>query len=535
MNFKFLLLLTLAVFAFEKRAMAQVDVTSTGGTSSATYSTLGAAFTEINNGTHTGTITIGISANTSESATATLSASGTGSASYSAITISPTGGAGRTISGAITAGSPLIDLSGADNVTFDGVNSGGNSLTISNTTASATTGTCTFRFINGATGNTITKCTVLGSFSGTLATNGGNIFFSTDGSTSNGNDNNTISYCDITAAGSNLPSKCIYMNGSTTTAAIANSGNSFLYNNIYDYFLTSGSAGVYASTGNSDVTVRYNKFYQTSSRTYTATGTMYGVYFSNTTYGNNINISDNTIGYASSSGTGTLTLTGSGFAGAFQGIYVAIMSTSSYAYINRNTISDISITSSSGVLYGINNGSSASSNDIYIDTNTVANITVTTSTGAIYGIIWTSATNLYARGNTVNNISRNTAGVMYGIYSGSSSVNEYINYNTVSNLSNSATSTSTVTIRGIYQLTAAGIKQFTYNTIHSLSIPSSTGTANVLEGMRVNYGTTVSITGNTIYNLTGVANTLVGFGTAGTSGSATFTINKNKIYGLQSS
>jgi hypothetical protein len=362
---------------------AQVDVTASGGTASASYSTLGDAFTQINNGTHTGTISIGISANTTETATATLNASGSGAASYSSISISPTGGASRTISGAITAGSPLIDLSGADNVTFDGLNSGGNSLTISNTTASTTTGTCTMRFINGATGNVITKCTILGSFNGTLATNGGNIFFSTDGSTANGNDNNTISYCDITAAGSNLPSKAIYLNGSTSNATIANSNITIQNNNIYDFFLTTGSAGVYATTGNTDLTVRFNKFYQTGTRTYTAGGTMYGVYFSNTTYGNNINISDNTVGYASSTGTGTLTLTGSGFAGAFQGISLAIMTTSSTAYLNRNTVSDISLTSSSGLLYGIVNASGASSNTIYIDTNTVSNLTLTTSTGVL--------------------------------------------------------------------------------------------------------------------------------------------------------
>nr|MBP6304211.1 hypothetical protein [Bacteroidia bacterium] len=136
----FLVALMCLVFASHKLS-AQVDVTASGGTASASYSTLAAAFTEINNGTHTGTISIGISANTTETATATLNASGSGAASYSSISISPTGGASRTISGAITAGSPLIDLSGADNVTFDGLNSGGNSLTISNTTASTTSGT----------------------------------------------------------------------------------------------------------------------------------------------------------------------------------------------------------------------------------------------------------------------------------------------------------------------------------------------------------------------------------------------------------
>src|SRR6185436_12155073 len=110
---------------------------------------------------------------------AVLNASGAGAASYASILITPTGGAARTISGAIAAGSPLIDLNGADNVTIDGLNTGGNSLTIANTTVSATSGTATIRFIGGATGNTITNANLLGSGTSSVATNGAIVFFST--------------------------------------------------------------------------------------------------------------------------------------------------------------------------------------------------------------------------------------------------------------------------------------------------------------------------------------------------------------------
>ena len=112
---------------------AQVDVNSSGGTMMASYTTLADAFMAINSGTHTGTITINISGNTTEPAAgAILNASGAGAASYSSILVKPTGGATRTIIGAANAGSPLIDLNGADNVTFDGLNTGGNALTIDN-------------------------------------------------------------------------------------------------------------------------------------------------------------------------------------------------------------------------------------------------------------------------------------------------------------------------------------------------------------------------------------------------------------------
>lgn len=126
--------LALLAFGFaSSAALAQVDV-STGGPPTS-YVTLKDAFDAINAGTHTGTITIAITADTAETAPAVLNASGSGAASYTAIGLSPSGGAMRTISGAIAAGSPLIDLNGADNITIDGLNTGGNGLTISNTTA----------------------------------------------------------------------------------------------------------------------------------------------------------------------------------------------------------------------------------------------------------------------------------------------------------------------------------------------------------------------------------------------------------------
>jgi hypothetical protein len=74
------------------------------------------------------------------------------------LTISPSG-ATRTISGSVAA--PLLNFNGADNVIIDGLNTGGNSLTISNTSTAA--GTSTIRFINDATNNIIRNCTIEGS------------------------------------------------------------------------------------------------------------------------------------------------------------------------------------------------------------------------------------------------------------------------------------------------------------------------------------------------------------------------------------
>src|ERR1044072_2820406 len=86
------------------------------GTTPTAYATLQLAFAAINAGTHTGAITIDVCGDSTETVTSLLNASGVGSSSYTSIVMSPAGGAARTISGAIAAGSPLIDLSGAEQV-----------------------------------------------------------------------------------------------------------------------------------------------------------------------------------------------------------------------------------------------------------------------------------------------------------------------------------------------------------------------------------------------------------------------------------
>ena len=163
-----------------------------------TYPTLQTAFAAINAGTHTGAITIDIINNTTETGTAVLNASG-GTASYTSILIQPSGGGARTITGALAL--PLVDLNGADNVMIDGLNNSGNSLVISNTSTSATSGTSTIRFIGGATGNTVTNCSLQGSMTMALGTNGGIVYFATDAVTTSGNDNNTISNNNLGPAG----------------------------------------------------------------------------------------------------------------------------------------------------------------------------------------------------------------------------------------------------------------------------------------------------------------------------------------------
>lgn len=515
-NSNWLTIITILTMFLPAWTSAQVNVTASAGTASASYLTLKESFDAINAGTHMGVISIDISASTTETATASLDASGAGSTNYSAITISTTGGP-WTIGGSIVAGNPLITFNGADNVTVNG----GNNLIFSNTTASATSGTSTLKLMADATNNIFNNVTFLGSASVPLATNGGIVFISTG--TTTGNDNNSFQSCKFSAAGVNFPSKAIYGNGSTANAGIANANITINNCEIYDYFLAGGCAGIYALTGNTNWNITNNLVYQTSARAMTST--MNGIYFSNSTYGNNVQITGNTIGYSTNLSAGTLSLTGTG---SFQGIYFNGMSTAANACnLNNNIISDISLTSTTGTFNGIVNASSASSNTINIIANRVKNITLLTTTGTVYGINWGSATSMDVTYNYVYNITRTGAGTTYGIASSASSTNENISNNLVYDLNSSAATAST--INGIYQNTASGTKLFQNNSVYNLSGQGGTS----INGIYVGYGTTVAISGNTIHNL---------MNTGGTSGTmygiqrgtiaATVDIYKNKIYSL---
>ncbi|MCW3070856.1 MAG: C-terminal target protein [Bacteroidetes bacterium] len=139
-------------------SFAQVTVNSTGGTATASYTTLRTAFNAINAGTHTGTIAVAVSANTTETAPCVLNGSGAGAASYTAIAIAPSAD-GVTVSGATGSGRGLIELNGADNVTINGDNpntAGTNrNLTIRNTAAINLSFTSCIRL---ATSTLVTSC-----------------------------------------------------------------------------------------------------------------------------------------------------------------------------------------------------------------------------------------------------------------------------------------------------------------------------------------------------------------------------------------
>ncbi|TAE87102.1 MAG: T9SS C-terminal target domain-containing protein [Bacteroidetes bacterium] len=151
----------------------EVDVTSTSGLASATYSGLKAAFDAINLGTHQGAINIRINSSVTEPVTCNLDSSGnpTGS-NYTSILIRPADTATVVKSISMSAAAILMTLTGADNVTFDGRPGGVGTarlLEFNHTTSAATNFTC--RLNVGATNNTFQFCRLLNASAASTAHN----------------------------------------------------------------------------------------------------------------------------------------------------------------------------------------------------------------------------------------------------------------------------------------------------------------------------------------------------------------------------
>lgn len=521
------------------------------------YADLKTAFDRINDGTHTGAVTISITGDTTESAPAVLNASGSGAASYTSVLITPSGT--RTVSGAIAAGSPLIDLNGADNVTIDGLNTAGNALTISNTTVSTTSGTSTIRFIGGATANVITNSTILGSSSGIVTANTGNIFFSTDANTPNGNDNNTISNNTIGPAGANLPSKGILCNGTQTTIVSHNSGNTVTNNNFADIFNATGtSSAMAANAGCNTWSITNNRFYQTATRTWTTGAVHRAIDLSNsgaTTGAQGFTITGNVIGYASPMQTGTYTLTGS--TGKFHAINVNTTTGSALNTIANNTIANISLsgvtssgTSTSAIFIGIlatngvtnitanTIGSQSATGSIVVSTNTTTNTDVI----GIYNFTVDPAT---YNDNTIGGITASNAGasgafIVYGIRNNTGNT---IAFNASGNLvggtvansiQNNSTSNTAQTLGLVLNLGILNVRNNTFrNFTGAGGIGTGTG-ASVIGISATNTTPNHTLEGNTIFSLrnTNASAATVVSGIHYTAGTGANLVHRNLIHSL---
>ena len=570
-----------------------IEVESSGGTAAGVptaYATLALAFTAINGGTiHTGTITIDVCGNTTETGTAGLNQV----AGVTSVTISPAGGAARTISGAIAAGSPLINLNGADNVTINGLNTGGNSLTISNTTVSATAGTSTIQFVADATNNTVTNCSIQSSSTVGVGTSlGGAVVFGTG--TTTGNDNNTISNNNIGPAGTNLPVKLITGSGSTTNATIQNSGIIINNNNIFDFFGTGGVSvtGIDVRTGNETWTISNNRIYQTAARTFTTSALRYaGITISSASFSSSAyTVTGNTIGFGAANGTGTTTISGS--SNEFRGLDIISVSTTVATSIQGNTISGINQTSSRastsssssnfiaiaiGVTGGLFNVGNVTGNTIgSLDASSsivIAETSTTASTAPVIGIFDFSFTNSNISNNRVGTVTINSGGsgttvgfrgilisgttgqsvtinsnviggtaagsitdnivgsyALYGIQSASANISA--TGNTVRNMSGASNGASLIISAGILASGATGNNTISQNTIHSLSNASGAA-ANSIYGMSLSLPATTNLIERNLIHSFSLTSTVTGtqlWGiSAGATGTATYQNNMIRL------
>jgi len=467
------------------------------------YATLSAAFNAVNGGFQGGAnISITITGNTTEPAGGAILSGG----AWNSLFIQPSGM--RVISGTINPGLPLIDLNGADNVTIDGLNSGTNSLTMTNATVSSSLGTSTISFRNDASNNKITRSTILGS--STDMSSSANVFFYT--ATVSGNDNNVISYCDIGPAGSNLPASAVTSTGSNSPS-LFNTGDTIRNCNVFDYFNASASSsGIYLSAGSSDFVIKDNKFYQTSLRNIAAPNHS-AVWIDNTS-GNNFKITGNIIGYSSSNGTGSYSL--SGIPGTkFNPICLSVGTTAATA-VNANTIAGISM---SGFTNGVN--ADAPFIGILISAGT-ANIG--SDSGNVIGDLTTT-------GNINFNTNTTLAAEVVGI-DAEPSTGCTINNNLIGSIISSNASTGQLNIFGIKHLSP--VNSVCQNNIVGGTIANSIQTLsnsipNTIIGINRQGGGSI-VTGNIVRNMTAGALT----GILISSANINNTISQNTVYALSS-
>lgn len=473
-----------------------VNETRTVGNAGANYPTLKAAFDAVNAGTLTGNVTLQLIANTTETSSAVLNASGTGSASYSAVNIYPTTN-GLSVLGNLDA--PLIDLDGADNVSIDGrLSASGStkSLVISNSSTSALSGTSTIRFRNDAVSNTIRYCIIKGSETNTTT---GVLFFSTS-TLSTGNDNNTITINDITAASdANRPINAVYSEGSPNRE---NSNNTLSNNNVYNFFSRSTTSnGFNLSAYSTAFIISNNSFYETASFVPTA-NVNYIVININNLAGSGFQLLNNYIGGSSELCAGAAWTKTNAMNNAFTGIYTSV-GIDAPTLIQGNKISNLVWNNNtSGNWIGI----MAQAGDLNIGTtlaNTIGESTGTSSIvyslntmgGFMCPIQINSNEDVNCNSNIIGALTVNNATRTIGIFKNSGNGITTISSNLIgSNNSVNSIQVSATPASSTQFLTAIQVQGFQSSTISANSISNlnanSTGTGFV-RGIEILSGTNV--------------------------------------------
>lgn len=545
-----------AVSASQLITSNPISISSTGGSGAAglCYTNLKAGFDAINNGVHTGIITILVLGNTTETASCVLNASGNGSASYTSILMKPSGGAARTITGALS-NFALIELNGADNVVIDGLNSKGDTLSLINTSIATSLGTSTIRFINDANNNKVTRCTILGNAGGSVGNvGGGTIVFSTALAT--GNDNNTISYCNIGSTHStSMATRHIYAGGTT---GMENDGLVIDNNYIGNFFRSNlSSSAIDIANGTTGVTISNNKFHQSATRAFTTVNLFHRAININNTSGNGYQVLNNRIGYADTSGTGVYTFNfsnASSTTAMFNPIYLNVGTTTASS-VQGNIVASISIGGNS-----IGTAAGAPFKAIYVVSglvtigditgNTIGsmsgsgNITYTSlgsSPADVIGILVNGSSNSLVSNNSIGGITVNTsvaaARNFYGIRSIANAATSMVcENNTIGgDIANSIRSTANQNASKMNGILIAGpTGSLTGNTIRNMTTSIGNGTASNagMAGIVLTGTTDQTVVNNKVYNLSNTATTVAEMNGIFVGTSGINRVERNLVYGL---
>ncbi len=349
----------------------------------------GGMFALINAGVLSGNVTLNITGDlTAETGLNALNQWAEEGAGNYSVSIVPSAAVTRTISGSNAANS-LVRFDGADRVNIDGRFGGsGTFLNFRNTSNAAPS----ISFINDAQNNTVQYSIIESGNTSVSATLGGALLI---GSTIgiDGNDNITISNCEIRDRSDVVASPAIGINCQGNSGAITQYNNNVVISNnrIHDWFLVNSSSqfGINVGIGNSNFTITGNSFYHVTAKTNLISGAVtrainYSFSAPVNSNGGNV-ITNNFIGGTAplcAGGDMTLTVSGVGVSQTFIGmsIITGLIPNS----IQNNVIRNIDFTTNAptaaaSVWLGINAG-----NGIHaIGTQTGNIIGNATGTGAL--------------------------------------------------------------------------------------------------------------------------------------------------------
>lgn len=524
---------TINQFTYRASISGPYTVGTGSGQNYPTLSGTGGLFEAINNGYVTGNITATVTSNTVETGAVALNewteynsgtCSLTGTTVYR-LTVQSDGSV-RTLEGTnlvynATSLKAMINLNGADRVTFTGGTTTQRNLVFRTTNTAATSCVPVFQMGNGNGSNDIiiNNCNIQTNGTSGAAPISAGIYVTGTGT----NANNLFQLNDIHDAVSGTignPRYGVFAENNTATVLQIKD------NNIYNISSKAIQLGV-SSIGNGQI-VTGNSIYYTGG---TTINSFSGIEINASTSSSGHTISNNYIGGTSANG-GT---SGSKWTNStiitFRGIYIATNGTASTTTISNNVIGNLNLSNTTGVSFsGIDFTGKVDCNNNTIGhaTDSAMGIIIgassATATSNNYGIIGgtgTAVAGISFSNNKVKFITHNTSNTgvsrlfgIYNYYTGAAGVTITISGNTVSDL--------TSTMKGLGNLYGTG------SSANSLAL-----VLGILSGTSAT--SSIDISDNIIYNLanTGVTGTnQPGVLGIGIDGSTTNILYRNKIYGL---